>query len=72
MLPLNHLNRQPPALAYSVPDTCRVAGIGRTKVYELVAAGQLRAVKIGAKTLILADSIQEYFQSLPTLPVKGA
>lgn len=76
MLPLNHLNSQPPAhatpLAYSVPDTCRVAGIGKTKVYELLGAGQLRAVKIGAKTLILADSVRDYFASLPTLPAKSA
>jgi excisionase family DNA binding protein len=42
----------------SVNDTARVLGIGRTKVYELINAGQLETVKIGRRTLVRTASIR--------------
>ncbi len=38
--------------AFTIPEFCAWARIGRTKVYELIAAGELPIVKIGKKTLI--------------------
>lgn len=43
----------------------RLIGESRNTVYRLLAAGKLRAVKRGASTLVLTDSIHEYFASLP-------
>ena len=44
--------------AMSVSEFCRKYGIGRTKFYEEINAGRLRAVKCGMRTLILnRDSI---------------
>lgn len=45
-------------LAYRVNDALRVAGIGRTKLYELINSGQLATRKIGKRTLIPADSLK--------------
>jgi excisionase family DNA binding protein len=42
----------------SIPDACRVLGIGRSKLYELINAGRLDIVKIGRRTLIRAASIR--------------
>jgi excisionase family DNA binding protein len=43
-------------LAYRVGDACAVLGIGRTSLYELIAAGKLRAVCIAGRTLIPVES----------------
>jgi hypothetical protein len=39
-------------------------------VYELMATGELKAVKSGRNTLILYDSIREYVASLPSAKIK--
>jgi hypothetical protein len=49
-------------LAYSIDEL----PIGRTKAYAEIAAGRLRAVKSGQRTLILADDLRDYLASLPT------
>ena len=38
--------------AFTIPEFCAWSRIGRTKVYELIAAGELPIVKIGKRTLI--------------------
>jgi excisionase family DNA binding protein len=43
----------------------RLIGESRNTVYRLLAAGKLRAVKRGTSTLVLMDSIHEYWASLP-------
>jgi excisionase family DNA binding protein len=45
-------------LAYRVNDALRVAGIGRTKLYELIRDGALPVRKIGKRTLIPADALR--------------
>jgi len=52
----------PPALANS-PQ-------GRSRVYELLARGVLKARKDGRKTLVLADSLVAYVGSLPPMQQK--
>jgi hypothetical protein len=49
---------QPDALAYTFNDACQVSGIGRTKMYELVAAGRLKATYAAGRRLILGDSLR--------------
>lgn len=39
-------------LAHSVNEACERLGIGRTSLYELIAAKEIRPFKIGRKTLI--------------------
>jgi excisionase family DNA binding protein len=46
----------------SVGETARALGIGRTKVYELINAGQLETVKIGRRTLVRTASIRAVAQ----------
>lgn len=38
--------------SYSIKDAVRASGLGRTTLYELIKAGELNPVKIGARTLI--------------------
>lgn len=52
-------------LAYSIPDACRVSGAGRSILYKAMRSGDLRAVKLGSKTLILAADLRRWVESLP-------
>ena len=49
----------------SVPEACTVAGIGKTKIYEAIATGQLKARKLGKRRLILRDDLRDFLTSLP-------
>jgi excisionase family DNA binding protein len=60
-----------PTLAYSVPEACSMARAGRTSIYEAIQSGALRAVKRGRRTLILADDLHRWVQSLPAMKAKS-
>jgi excisionase family DNA binding protein len=51
----------------SVVEACSVAGIGRTKVYEAIADGRLKARKVGKRTIILRSDLQQFLANLPVL-----
>lgn len=55
-------------LAYSIPEACASSRIGRTTLYEAIRAGELRAVKRGRRTLILAVDLQKWIIALPAMP----
>ena len=57
-------------LAYTIPGFCDASSLGRSKVYEEIAAGKLRAVKSGARTLITAEDGRAYIKSLPAVEPK--
>ncbi len=42
-----------------VNDAARMIGIGRTKLYELIATGELERVKIGKATRITTASLHD-------------
>jgi len=41
-----------------INDAARMIGIGRTKLYELIATGELETVKIGKATRITTASLR--------------
>lgn len=49
-------------IAYRVPDACRVAGIGKSKLYELAAAGKLRLSRVGGRTLVPHAELQRLIE----------
>lgn len=44
----------------TVEDAARAMAVGRTTVYQLLAAGSLRSVKIGRARRIPIDAIRDY------------
>jgi excisionase family DNA binding protein len=48
----------------TVAGAKKALGIGTTKIYELIGAGQLRTVKIGRRTLIRTESIHALIDDL--------
>ena len=53
--------------AMSLHDFCERYDIGRTKAYEEINSGRLKARKAGRRTIITADDAEEWLSRLPTL-----
>jgi excisionase family DNA binding protein len=49
----------------SISEACAAAGIGRTKLYQAITAGNLKARKCGKRTLVLRDDLRDFLASLP-------
>ena len=49
----------------SIYEACNIARIGRTKIYEAISSGKLKARKLGKRTLVLRADLQEFLASLP-------
>ena len=47
-------------LAVRVKDACRIIGIGRSKLYELISAGEIKIIKVGAITLIPVANLERF------------
>lgn len=52
-------------LAYSIDEALKVLPIGKTKLYEEIKSGRMKASKFGARTLIPVASIREWLSALP-------
>ena len=57
---------------FSIPKYAEWANLGRSKIYEEIAAGRLVARKCGKRTIITYQDGQDYLQSLPTVVPKNA
>jgi excisionase family DNA binding protein len=57
-------------LLYTISQCCRMAAIGRTKFYELVANGEIPVRKIGKKTLVAAADLRTFVERLPAIKTK--
>jgi hypothetical protein len=56
----------------SISEASRLSGgISRAKVCRDLAAGRLRGVKCGARTMILMESLREHWASLPAATFKA-
>jgi len=53
-------------LLLTIPECCRAAAIGRTKLYELIASGEIPIRKVGRKSLIAASDLRSWVDRLPS------
>lgn len=49
-------------VARTVQEFCKAYGIGKSKAYEEMAAGNLLKVKVGKRTLIDEESAREWYR----------
>jgi excisionase family DNA binding protein len=60
------------ALALSVDEAARRAGVGRGFLYQEIGKGRLRARKAGRRTLIASTDLAAWLESLPILAAGSA
>jgi len=53
-------------LAYTLKEVQELVGISRSAIYLALADGDLRAVKAGRRTLVLAKDLRSWLERLPT------
>jgi len=49
-------------LTVRVREASRLTGIGRSKLYELIAAGEIEIIKVGTITLIPVSGLDSFIQ----------
>ena len=50
--------------SYSIKEVGALIGVGRTTIYEMIKDGELRAVKSGRRTIILARDLDSWVENL--------
>lgn len=56
----NPAQADPTLVALTVEEAARRIGIGRTKMYEYVASGEIASVKIGSLRRIPAEAVNDF------------
>ncbi|QCI64578.1 helix-turn-helix domain-containing protein [Phreatobacter stygius] len=51
-------------LAYGVTEAAGLIGIGKSKAWELIASGELRAVRIGGRTVVRRADLTAFLDEL--------
>lgn len=62
---LSDLGNSQEPLAVSILEGCRIIGVKRSSIYREIAAGRIRAVKAGKRTLLPMASLRAWLASLP-------
>lgn len=47
-----------PKLGYSIREACQASSLGRTTIYNHIAAGRLRVTRVGGRTIIPAEALR--------------
>jgi excisionase family DNA binding protein len=55
-------------LAVSPGEAARLAGLGRTTIYDALGSGALRSIKIGKRRLITIEALRAWLLSHEVLP----
>ena len=49
---------------YSISEAINIIGVKRTKLYQLINSGELKAHKIGKRTVIKHEAINKYIENI--------
>jgi excisionase family DNA binding protein len=47
-------------LNVSVKEATQIIGIGRSRLYQIINAGELRTIRIGKRRLVPVDAIRDF------------
>lgn len=49
-----------PKIGYSIREACQASSLGRTTLYNHIAAGRLRVTRVGGRTIIPAENLHAF------------
>jgi hypothetical protein len=49
-------------ISVRITDAIRITGLSRSRIYELIKAGDLEIIKVGASTLVLVASLRGFIE----------
>lgn len=52
----------PLPITVRVPEACRITGIGRSKLYALIKAGDIPTIKVGSMTLVPVKGLEGFLE----------
>ncbi len=55
--------------AMQMPTAVAYSGLSRTRLYSLMGAGEIEAVKVGKRRLVLRRSIDAFIERQPRAPL---
>ena len=56
------MQTDPHKIAYRIDEDVNATGLGRTFLYERIASGDLKSIKVGARRLILREDLLEFLR----------
>jgi excisionase family DNA binding protein len=60
--PQGNTASQLPRLAYGIDDAAGALGLSRSRIYELIADGEIAACKVGKRTIIPATELTTFLE----------
>jgi hypothetical protein len=54
-----------------LPQWCAISGMSRTASYNALGRGDLKAIKVGSRTLVDVDAGLDWLRSLPAAQVRA-
>jgi excisionase family DNA binding protein len=58
-----HQHQQQTKLAYSVNETAAALGLSASSIWKWISLGQLRAIRVGGRTLITAEELDRVLET---------
>lgn len=49
-------------LTVRISMAVKMTGIGRSKLYELIGAGEIETIKVGSSRLVMVSSLKEFIE----------
>ncbi len=56
----------------TIPDWCALSGMRRTNTYQAISDGHLRAIKLGARTLVDVERGLAWLNAMPPADIRAS
>jgi len=54
-----------------IPEVAKALGLGRTKIYELIAAGELPVIRVGRAVRVSVTAVQKWVEEQNNQPLSA-
>jgi len=58
-------------ISVRIPEAVRITGLSKSKIYQLIASGDIEAAKVGRATVVFVDSLRTFLRSRCKQPRSG-